>query len=168
MKQTDFPDNGGQISATRSGRRPGTPGAYLTGIAGGAAVALTGVWLIVAPFAFGYQPDGADWIEATTVGVITGIGLLLAGLVVTALLVRVLGDHLAACGYTKPKPKTRDATSDPGAAQPAQGSKELEDLLVPLAAALLEDLRTEQEEPSDPTDNMHDGAAYSHPNPPTH
>lgn len=166
MKQTDYPDNSGQIPATRAGHRPGTPGAYLTGIAGGAAVALIGVWLVVAPFAFGYQPDGVDWIEATTVGVITGIGLLVAGLAVTALLVRALRAHLAACGYTKPKPKTRDATSDPGAGEPAQGSKELEDVLVPLAEALLEDLRTEQEAPSDPTDGTHDGAAYRQPNAP--
>src|SRR5690606_23469073 len=55
------------------------PAPYLAGLAGAAAVALTGVWLVVAPFAVGYQPDGADWVDATIIGVATGAGLIVLG-----------------------------------------------------------------------------------------
>jgi hypothetical protein len=140
-----------------------TPGAHLAGIAGGAVVALTGVWLLTAPFAFGYQPDGADWVEATSVGVVTGLGLLAAGLAVVGLLAAALRDDLAAHGLAKTKPAGRHTAPEPAAGDPASATTDLEHVLVPLAAALLEDLRAEQPTPPAHTGARRDGAERDHP-----
>jgi hypothetical protein len=51
------------------------------GVAGVAVVFATGVWLIVAPFALGYQHAGAGWTGATRTDVITGGALAAAGFV---------------------------------------------------------------------------------------
>ncbi|MGH3319497.1 MAG: hypothetical protein ACRDN9_04840 [Streptosporangiaceae bacterium] len=54
-----------------------------------------GVWLIVAPFAVGYQPRGASWVPATHGDVIAGSVLLgvslitLGGVVALALRARM-------------------------------------------------------------------------------
>jgi hypothetical protein len=37
---------------------------------------LAGGWLILAPFALGYQPYGADWVNQTTADFATGIPVL--------------------------------------------------------------------------------------------
>jgi hypothetical protein len=48
-------------------------------VAGVAAVFATGLWLIAAPFALGYQHAGAAWTDATRTDVITGGALAAAG-----------------------------------------------------------------------------------------
>ena len=50
-----------------------------TGLAGVVVVFATGVWLIAAPFALGYQHPGAGWTGATRTDVITGGVLAVAG-----------------------------------------------------------------------------------------
>lgn len=49
------------------------------GVAGVAVVFATGLWLIAAPFALGYQHAGAGWTGATRTDVITGGALAAAG-----------------------------------------------------------------------------------------
>jgi hypothetical protein len=49
------------------------------GLACVAAVFAAGIWLVAAPFAFGYQPAGAGWTGATKTDVITGGLLAVAG-----------------------------------------------------------------------------------------
>ena len=49
------------------------------GVAGIAVVFAAGIWLVVAPFALGYQLAGAGWTGATKTDVITGGLLAVAG-----------------------------------------------------------------------------------------
>jgi len=49
------------------------------GSAGVLAVFAGGLWLVAAPFALGYQPQGAGWTGATRIDVITGGLLAVAG-----------------------------------------------------------------------------------------
>ena len=49
------------------------------GVACVVAVFAAGIWLVAAPFAFGYQPAGAGWTGATKTDVITGGLLAVAG-----------------------------------------------------------------------------------------
>jgi hypothetical protein len=49
------------------------------GVACVLAVFAAGIWLVAAPFAFGYQPAGAGWTGATKTDVITGGLLAVAG-----------------------------------------------------------------------------------------
>jgi hypothetical protein len=49
------------------------------GLAGVVAVFATGLWLIAAPFALGYQHPGAGWSGGTRTDVFTGGALAAAG-----------------------------------------------------------------------------------------
>lgn len=53
------------------------PGKYLVGTMLSLILFLAGGWLILAPFALGYQPSGADWVSQTTNNVATGIPVVL-------------------------------------------------------------------------------------------
>lgn len=126
------------------------PAPYIAGLAGASAVALAGVWLVIAPFASGYQPDGADWVDATLVGVASGAALILLGLVTMIVLVRALRAEARRRGITPrtveqtatgDEPPSDDEAPDDLADEPA----DLEAVLAPLAAALLEDLRNGHE-----------------------
>lgn len=57
--------------------------ALLVAIAGG------GIWLIVAPYVVGYQPNGRDWTLATQAD-------LVAGAIVLGVSLLTLGGYLAA------------------------------------------------------------------------
>lgn len=57
--------------------------ALLVAVAGG------GIWLIVAPYVVGYQPNGGDWTLATRAD-------LVAGAVVLGVSLLTLGGYLAA------------------------------------------------------------------------
>ena len=43
-----------------------TPSKYICGMVASLIIFLAGKWLILAPFALGYQPYGADWVSQTT------------------------------------------------------------------------------------------------------
>lgn len=129
------------------------PAPYLAGLAGAAAVALTGVWLVVAPFAVGYQPDGADWVDATIIGVATGAGLIVLGLVTGIVLATALRAEARRHGLlpasdleAAPTDPLVDGSGDQDTDDPAAGPADLESVLAPLAAALLEDLRNGHDE----------------------
>jgi hypothetical protein len=129
------------------------PAPYIAGLAGAAAIALTGVWLIVAPFAVGYQPDGADWVDATVIGIATGAALIVLGLVTLV----VLATAIRAEAHRRGLLPTSDVDVDAGRTdrpdeapsdhddELAAGPADLESVLAPLAAALLEDLRNGHE-----------------------
>jgi hypothetical protein len=130
------------------------PAPYVAGLAGAAAVALTGIWLIVAPFAVGYQPDGAEWVDATIIGVVTGAALVVLGLVTGIVLATALRAEARRHGLLPttspadaPMDSDPDEPSDPDDADAfVAGPADLESVLAPLAAALLEDLRNGHEE----------------------
>ncbi|HET8628502.1 MAG TPA: hypothetical protein VFL91_13860 [Thermomicrobiales bacterium] len=111
-------------------------------LAVGLVTLLIGAWLMIAPFALGYQPYGAGWADATLNDFWFGLGVVLvslAGLVLFAL--ALLGD-LRAAGVVRPRPRPqpvarRAAPEAPTAAPPAD---DLERTLATLAAALAADL----------------------------
>jgi hypothetical protein len=127
------------------------PAPYIAGLAGAAVIALTGVWLIVAPFAVGYQPDGADWVDATIIGIATGAALIVLGLVTLVVLATTIRAEARRRGFL-PRPDVEAGpTARPDDARSehedelAAGPADLESVLAPLAAALLEDLRNGHE-----------------------
>ena len=125
------------------------PSPFITGLAGGLTVALIGAWLAVAPFAAGYQPDGADWVDATRVAVATG-GLLIAlGVAAATVIGLALRDEMRRRGLA-PEPSAPEERDDPDELDDAwpqapADPAELQQLLAPLATALLEDLRNGHE-----------------------
>jgi hypothetical protein len=130
---------------------PLRPAPYIAGLAGAAVVALTGVWLVIAPFAVGYQPDGADWVDATVIGVVTGAALIVLGLVTLVVLATAIraeahrrGLLPTLDGEAGPNGRADDAPSDHDD-ELAPSPADLESVLAPLAAALLEDLRNGHE-----------------------
>lgn len=135
------------------------PAPFITGLAGGVIVALIGVWLAVAPFATGYQPDGADWVDPTAVGVATGVVLVGLGIATTAVIGLALRDELRRRGLA-PQPTATAGWDD--ADEPDDDAREdtteLEAVLAPLATALLNDLRN--------GDGDHHPEAHDPPTPP--
>lgn len=121
------------------------PTPFVAGLAGATSVILIGIWLIAAPFAVGYQPDGADWVDATIVGVATGAGVILLGLATLLVVAGALRAEVRRRGLAptnQPAPTDSDAEADTDddtqhTAQPA----DLDTVLATLATALLEDVR---------------------------
>jgi hypothetical protein len=77
-----------------------TLGKYLIGMGASLLIFLAGGWLILAPFALGYQPYGADWVNQTTADFATGIPVVAVALVVFAFFfASLLGPYAQrACG----------------------------------------------------------------------
>jgi hypothetical protein len=107
---------------------------FYVGILGGIAGVLGGAWLIVAPFALGYQPENADWADATKVDVFTGTGILVLGLVSVAAFAAGLAATLRAEGALPPK--ARRAAPPPEPEEATGEVAELRSVLARLAAAL--------------------------------
>lgn len=121
-------------------------GAVMAGLA-----FMAGLWLMIAPFALGAQPENASWTGATTSQFFTGLGVTvvaLAGVVafvaaihgelVTRGLVKVRKPNPAPAPVPTPTP-TPSPTSSPSPS-PEMSSSELAALLAPLVEALREDL----------------------------
>lgn len=106
--------------------------AYVLGLGGALVAVLAGAWLAAAPFVFAYQPEGAEWVDATKVGVAAGIGLGLAGLAAGVLVAAGLRAEFA-------------VATRAGSTQPSRpGDDDLDRALVEVTTALLADLRAEQ------------------------
>jgi len=125
------------------------PTPFIAGLAGATTIILIGIWLATAPFAVGYQPDGADWVDATIIGVATGAGVTLLGLatlivVAGALRAEVRRRGLAPNVQTDPTDTQTDADTDVDVDEDRQHVAQpgdLDTVLATLAAALLEDVR---------------------------
>jgi hypothetical protein len=134
------------------------PTPFIAGLAGGATTILVGVWLITAPFAVGYQPDGADWADATIIGVATGIAVIFLGLLTLLVVGGALRAELQRRGLS-PSNRTESIDSDTDAEgdhrRSSKPADDLDTVLASLAAALLEDVR----------DGHHDPARASEPPP---
>src|SRR5260370_3762703 len=88
-------------------------GKYLIGMVASLLIFLAGGWLIVAPFALGYQPYGADWVSQTTNNVATGIPVAVVALVAFAFFfVALLGALRAARVLgARPRPEVQAQAS---------------------------------------------------------
>ena len=137
--------------------RPST-GKYLIGLVVSLILFLAGGWLIVAPFALGYQPYGADWVSQTTNDFATGIPVAVVALVAFALFFASLLSALRAAGVlvSRPRPKAaavyQAQATIPLAGAPSQS--DLDSTLATLAAALAADLKARREAGSDQANNQ--------------
>lgn len=113
---------------------------------------LAGLWLLLAPFALGAQPAGADWTDETWTDVASGAGLVVLGLVGAVAYAAAIHQHLVEHGHVVPRPRrvpvtpvpAPAATSAPAAEAPTSGDPELRAMLAPLVAALTHDLDRER------------------------
>jgi hypothetical protein len=97
---------------------------------------LAGGWLILAPFALGYQPYGADWVSQTTNDFATGIPVAVVALVSFAFFFLSLLGALRAAGVLVTGPRAQV----PMTKAPTTQQSELDRTLFTLAAALTADL----------------------------
>src|ERR1700730_3306621 len=134
-----------------------TVGKHIWGMAASLIILLAGGWLILAPFALGYQPYGADWVSQTTNDFWVGIPVAVVALVSFMLFFVSLIASLRAAGvlFAQPRPQPQALASTPGSAlmqtpapvTPAtyQGQSDLDRTLATLAAALAADLNNRRQ-----------------------
>jgi hypothetical protein len=107
-------------------------------------IMVAGLWLMQAPFAFGYQPGGASWADATKNDFWVGLAIALVSLIGVGLFAQSLLVELRRAGVIKPRPVMQPpAQPVPAAApmmQPGATTSELERVLLPMATALLADI----------------------------
>ncbi|HEY6412015.1 MAG TPA: hypothetical protein VIY29_31535 [Ktedonobacteraceae bacterium] len=138
-------------------------GKYVCGVAASLIIFLAGGWLILAPFALGYQPYGADWVSQATNSFVMGICVAVVALIAFALFFISLLGSLRATGVlaapTKvvaQAPASYQTQATPQA--PAQYQSDLDKTLATLAAALAADLsarrQTNSDHQSDQTQSM--------------
>jgi hypothetical protein len=133
-----------------------TLGKYLVGMVASLLIFLAGGWLILAPFALGYQPYGADWVSQTTNNVATGIPVAVVALVAFALFFASLMGALRTAGVLAARklPEQAQAAFQPQTPMsliPALAQSDLDRTLSTLAAALAADLSARREVGSDQT-----------------
>jgi len=119
---------------------------YIFGMVASLIIFLAGGWLILAPFALGYQPYGADWKSQTTNDFATGIPVAVVALVSFAFFFLSLLGALRAAGILAARQRRQAqspvlteapaAIPHPSAAQ----QSDLDKTLATLAAALAADL----------------------------
>ena len=136
-----------------------TLGKYLIGMVASLLIFLAGGWLILAPFALGYQPYGADWVNQTTNDFATGIPVAVVALVACAFFFASLLGALRAAGVlaARKPPQQAQATLQPQtsvALVPATAQHDLDRTLATLAAALAADLNARREASSDQADGQ--------------
>ena len=131
-----------------------TLGKYVCGMAASLIIFLAG-WLILAPFALGYQPYGADWVSQTTNSFVMGICVAVVALVAFVLFFYSLLGSLRATGVlVAPSREVAQApvsyqAQAPAPQSTAQSQSELDKTLATLAAALAADLNTRRQAGSD-------------------
>jgi len=114
-------------------------------------ILLAGGWLILAPFALGYQPYGADWVNQTTNSFVVGICVALVALLALALFFMSLLGSLRAAGVLAARAQAT-ATYQAQATMPqapSQAQSDLDKTLATLAAALAADLSSRRQAGSD-------------------
>lgn len=111
---------------------------------GGVAAALAliaGLWLMIAPFALGTQPENGDWTDITNSEFWTGLGVAVVGLIGVAAFVAAIYEDLLTRGLvTRRERPVEQPEPVPAAAPAGASSAELASLLAPLVEALREDL----------------------------
>jgi hypothetical protein len=137
-----------------------TFGKYLCGMVASLIAGLSGGWLILAPFALGYQSYGTDWVSQTTNDVATGIPVAVVALVSFVLFFTSLLGALRTAGVlaARRRPGVQaQATFQPQtpiSLAPATSQSDLDRTLSRLAAALAADLSARREAGSDQVDNQ--------------
>lgn len=123
-------------------------GKYVCGMAASLIIFLAGGWLILAPFALGYQAYGADWASQTTNSFVMGICIAVVALIAFGLFFYSLLGSLRATGVLIAPSKVVAQAPVPYQAQvpvpqaSAQSQSDLDKTLATLAAALAADLNS--------------------------
>jgi hypothetical protein len=139
-------------------------GKYVCGMGTSLIIFLAGGWLILAPFALGYQPYGTDWVSQTTNSFILGICVAVVALVAFFLFFFSLLGSLRASGVLVAPSRVVAQAPVPYQAQApmpqatAQSQSDLDKTLATLAAALAADLsarrQTDNNIQNDQTESM--------------
>lgn len=113
---------------------------------------MAGLWLVLSPFALGFQKEDADWTDATLTNVWTGLPLAFVGLVGTIVFAAALSTHMVQAGYVARRPARTPSPSaqqapDAAASAAPERSRELDGMLEPLIAALARDIEREDTAP---------------------
>jgi len=122
-----------------------SPGKYVCGMVASLAIFLAGGWLILAPFALGYQPYGADWVSQTTNDFVVGICVAVVALVAFVLFFFSLLGSLRASGVIAARPRSQAVaavaeTAPHAGPAVASTQSDLDRTLATLAQALAADL----------------------------
>ena len=121
-----------------------TLGKYTCGMVASLIIFLAGGWLILAPFALGYQPYGADWTTQTVNDFATGIPVAVVALASFALFFISLIGSLRAGGILVSRPQPQAPVEyQPHVTAPlasVTSQSDLDKTLATLAAALAADL----------------------------
>ena len=139
--------------------RPST-GKYICGMVASLAIFLAGGWLILAPFALGYQAYGADWVSQTANDFVVGICVAAVALIGFAIFFTSLLGSLRAAGVVaarqRPQAVAIPAGTTPQAATvpvAASNQSELDRTLATLAQALAADLNARRQTSGEPQTN---------------
>jgi len=134
---------------------------YVCGMVASLVIFLAGGWLILAPFALGYQLYGADWVSQTTNDFVVGICVAVVALISFALFFFSLLGSLRASGViaARSRPQAVPApveTAPPAMAAPAAASNQsdLDRTLATLAQALAADLNARRQTSGDAQTNQ--------------
>ena len=135
-------------------------GKYICGMVASLAIFLAGGWMILAPFALGYQPSGADWVSQTTNNFIVGICVAVVALVAFALFFFSLLGSLRSAGIVAARQRAQVAApagmppqAAPAAPVAASGQSDLDRTLATLAQALAADLNSRRQASGEPQTN---------------
>ncbi|MEU6713820.1 hypothetical protein ABZ897_20290 [Nonomuraea sp. NPDC046802] len=110
------------------------------GTVAAALAVLAGLWMMIAPFALGSQPENADWTGTTQSEFFTGLGVAVVGLVGAVSFALAIREELVTRGLVVVRPRRAEPEPEPVPAAPQGSSAELAALLAPLVEALREDL----------------------------
>ncbi|WP_336212545.1 hypothetical protein [Nonomuraea sp. LPB2021202275-12-8] len=103
---------------------------------------MAGLWLMIAPFALGTQPENADWTGTTTSEFFTGLGVVVVALAGAAAFAAAIHEELAGRGLVTVRERRPEPEPEPAPAVPETSSAELATMLAPLVEALRQDLET--------------------------
>jgi hypothetical protein len=123
---------------------------YFIGMAGALGGMLVGAWLMLAPFALAYQPSGADWADPTYTDFWSGLPILVVSLI--GLITYALGliAELRRRGIIERKEASQAqrarAADIPAGGETLTNAGDIEQILLPLVAAMLKDMQDRRQE----------------------
>ncbi len=105
---------------------------------------MAGLWLMLAPFAQGYQPSGAAWADPTKASFWTGIGLVIVSVVGFILYALELVEEMRRRGVIERKVKPQPQQEyTPQVA--SQGNSAIEQAITPLLVEMLRDMQEQRQ-----------------------
>ena len=130
-------------------------GKHFWGLAAGLIALLAGGWLMIAPYALGFQAYGAAWDDQMQVSFWTGLAVVIVALAsLGAFMASLLGD-LRQLGIIQKRPKVAKPAQAPAPAQepaptPAAGpaDDDFERAMITLASALAEEMAERRKDQS--------------------